>query len=186
MNTISTLAENPILLLFVVASIGYFLGNIKIGGNSLGVAAVLFTGIFFGGIDPALKIPDTIFVLGLVLFVYSIGLNSGPAFFDSYKKNGVRDFSFLISMLIFSGLVAVAMFWLFGLSPAVITGIYSGSTTNTPSLAGVIDYINSSYGDASPDISNQAVIGYSLSYPCLLYTSPSPRDGLLSRMPSSA
>ena len=165
MNTISTLAENPILLLFVVASIGYFLGNIKIGGNSLGVAAVLFTGIFFGGIDPALKIPDTIFVLGLVLFVYSIGLNSGPAFFDSYKKNGVRDFSFLISMLIFSGLVAVAMFWLFGLSPAVITGIYSGSTTNTPSLAGVIDYINSSYGDASPDISNQAVIGYSLSYP---------------------
>ncbi len=165
MNTISTLAENPILLLFVVASIGYFLGNIKIGGNSLGVAAVLFTGIFFGGIDPALKIPETIFVLGLVLFVYSIGLNSGPAFFDSYKKNGVRDFSFLISMLIFSGLIAVAMFWVFGLSPAVITGIYSGSTTNTPSLAGVIDYINSSCGDAGPDISNQAVIGYSLSYP---------------------
>lgn len=165
MNTVSTLTENPILLLFVVASIGYFLGNIKLGGNSLGVAAVLFTGIFFGAIDPALKIPDTIFVLGLVLFVYSIGLNSGPAFFDSYKNNGLRDFSFLISMLILSGLIAVGLFWLFDLTPAIITGIYSGSTTNTPSLAGVIDYINSSCGDEAGDVSNQAVIGYSLSYP---------------------
>ena len=162
---IKQFAENPLLLLFVVAAVGYFLGSIKIKGSSLGVAAVLFTGLACGAIDPSLQIPEVIFVLGLVLFVYSIGLSSGPAFFKSYRKNGLRDFLFIMSMLILSGLTAVALFWLFDLSAATITGIYAGSTTNTPALAGVIDYITSKNGTGSQELVDLAVIGYSLSYP---------------------
>lgn len=162
---ISALASNPILLLFIVASIGYLLGSFKLKGNSLGVAGVLFTGLAFGAISDEFKIPAIVFNLGLVLYVYSIGLSSGPAFFKSYKKNGLRDFGFIMVMLIFSGLVAVGIFLLFGMSAATITGIYSGSTTNTPALVGVIDYINNTYDDAGAVQVNEGVIGYSLSYP---------------------
>ncbi len=162
---IQTLAENPILLLFIVAALGYFLGNIKIFGGSLGVAAVLFTGLAFGAVDPSLKIPEVVFILGLVLFVYSIGLGSGPAFFDSYKKNGFRDFIFIVSMLVLSGLIAILLFLAFGFSASTITGIYAGSTTNTPALASVIDHINNTFSADAAALSNAAVIGYSLSYP---------------------
>ena len=162
---IQALVENPILLLFILASIGYLLGTVKIGGNALGVAAVLFTGLAFGAMSDEFEIPSIVFNLGLVLFVYSIGLSSGPAFFKSYMKNGLRDFAFITSMLILSGLIAVALFMIMGMSASTITGIYSGSTTNTPALAGVIDYINNCFGRAGDDMVNQAVIGYSLSYP---------------------
>ena len=162
---IEALASNSILLLFVVASIGYLLGTIEIKGSSLGVAAVLFTGLAVGAINDDFKIPDIVFNLGLVLFVYSIGLSSGPAFFKSYKKNGLRDFGFIVFMLALSGIIAIMMCWLFGLSATTITGIYSGSTTNTPALAGVIDYINNTSAESSSSLVNEAVIGYSLSYP---------------------
>ena len=156
--------QNPLLLLFTVASIGYLIGNIRIKGISLGVAAVLFTGLVMGALNPAFEIPPIVTNLGLVLFVYSIGLKSGPAFFKSYKKNGLRDFLFLVSMLIFSGIIAGALFFMMDISSAMITGAYAGSTTNTPALAAVIDYINNLSGDNQSMVSD-AVIGYSFSYP---------------------
>lgn len=163
---IEILIENPILLLFVVASIGYFIGTLRFKGSSLGVAAVLFTGLAFGAMNPKFHIPEIIYLLGLVLFVYSIGLSSGPAFFDSYKKNGVRDFGFIVSMLFLTGIVAVAIAYVFGFSAATITGAYAGSTTNTPALAGVIDFITNQFDPATAEpMINQAVVAYSFSYP---------------------
>lgn len=163
---IEIFSEYPLLLLFVVASLGYLLGTIKIKGSSLGVAAVLFTGLAFGAIDPRLQIPEIIFLLGLTLFVYSIGLSSGSAFFSSYQKNGIRDFLFILSMLIFSGVIASALWLLFGFSAATITGVYTGSTTNTAALAGVLDYINSGMDKETAAVMIQeAVVGYSFSYP---------------------
>jgi len=163
---IEILSQNSILLLFVVASLGYLLGNIKIKGSSLGVAAVLFTGLAFGAIDPGLHIPEVVYLLGLVLFVYSIGLSSGPVFFHSYKNNGLHDFLFIMSMLILSGLLAVGLWYILGFSAATITGAYAGSTTNTPALAGVIDYITNNFENGTSDtLINDAVVGYSFSYP---------------------
>lgn len=163
---IQLLGENPLLLLFVVASLGYLLGTIKIKGGSLGVAAILFTGLFFGAIDPSLKVPEIILLLGLSLFVYSIGLSSGPAFFNAYKNNRLRDFAFIIFSLIFSGLIAAALSLLFDFSAAATAGIYSGSTTNTAAMAGVIDIINRSFEDAESGLLLQdVVVGYSFSYP---------------------
>lgn len=163
---IEIFSEYPLLLLFVVASLGYLVGTIKIKGSSLGVAAVLFTGLAFGAIDPRLQIPEIIFLLGLTLFVYSIGLSSGPAFFSSYQKNGVRDFLFIMTMLTLSGVIATGLWLLFGFSAATITGIYTGSTTNTAALAGVLDYINTSMSkETAATLIQEAVVGYSFSYP---------------------
>ncbi len=163
---IEFLVAYPLVLLFTVASLGYLLGKFSIKGNSLGVASVLFTGLAFGAIDPRLQIPEIIFLLGLSIFVYSIGLSSGPAFFESYRKNGARDILFTLSTLIFSGIVASILWLLFDFSAAMITGIYSGSTTNTAALAGVLDYIATTYdSDQVNDLTQQAVVGYSFSYP---------------------
>ncbi|MBX2846294.1 MAG: hypothetical protein KTR13_08780 [Saprospiraceae bacterium] len=160
------LAEYPLLLLFVVASLGYLIGTFKIKGSSLGVAAVLFTGLAFGAMNPEFKIPEIIFQLGLSIFVYSIGLSSGPAFFDSYRKNGIRDFLFITSILVFTGVAAAALALLLDFSAATITGVYTGSTTNTAALAGVIDYIGNTFpANESSDLLQDTVVGYTFSYP---------------------
>lgn len=156
--------DYPLLLLFTVASLGYLVGSIKVRGTSLGVAAILFTGLAIGAIDPRLHLPEIILQLGLSIFVYSIGLSSGPAFFKSYRKNGFREILFILSMLILSGLIACLLWFMFGFSAATVTGIYSGSTTNTAALAGVIDYINTTYPQ-NQQLVQDAVLGYSFSYP---------------------
>ncbi len=160
------LIDNPLLLLFVVAAVGYLVGSIKIGGSSLGVAAVLFTGLAFGAVDNRLQIPEILLITGLAIYVYSLGLSSGPAFFKSYKKNGLKDFFFIISMLALSALIAIGLYLAFGFTPATITGIYCGSTTNTAALAGVIDLIgNSGSQETINQLTQEIVIGYSFSYP---------------------
>lgn len=163
---IEILRDNPVLLLFVVAAIGYFLGTLKIRGQSLGVSAILFTGLFFGAIDPNIHVPGIILSLGLSIFVYSIGLNSGPAFFNSYQKNGLRDFLFVVVMMLLSGAISIGLWALFGFSAAVIAGVYAGSTTNTAAMAGVIDMIKNTYDEeAASVLVEDIVVGYSFSYP---------------------
>jgi len=158
-------SNNPLLLLFVVAAVGYFVGKVNIKGNSLGVSAVLFVGLAFGALNPAFNVPQIIFQLGIVFFVYSVGLSSGPAFFNSFKKNGIRDIGFVMVMLTITALLAVGIFYLLKLDAASITGIYSGSTTNTPALASVIDLVDRRGGGDNQGIKDALVIGYTYSYP---------------------
>jgi len=162
----SLLTSNPLLLLFSVAAIGYFIGSLKFKGNSLGVSAVLFVGLFFGAFCKDFVAPDILFELGLVFFVYSIGLSSGAAFFKSIKKNGVRDISFVLIMLLTTAGLAVLIAVLFGFPASELVGIYAGSTTNTPALAGVIDLINQNYkGVDITNMTEMSVIAYSFTYP---------------------
>jgi putative transport protein len=81
-------------------AIGYPLGHIKIKGSSLGVAAVLFVGLAIGSLSPELKLPEILSTLGLALFVYTIGLSSGPGFFASLRRKGLRDNLLAVSMII--------------------------------------------------------------------------------------
>lgn len=74
------------MLLFAVSAVGYAIGRIKIKGASLGVAVVLFVGLAVGVLDPEVKLPTVIFELGLVLFVYTVGLASGPGFVASMTR----------------------------------------------------------------------------------------------------
>lgn len=159
-------SENPLVLLFVVAAIGYLVGKINFLGVSLGVAAILFVGLAFGAMFPAADIPEILFKLGLVIFVYSIGIGSGTAFFKSIKANGSRDIVFGIVMLTISAALAVAIHYFFNFDASTTTGIYTGSTTNTPALAAVIEQINQLKNVGSPSsLSERAVVSYSFTYP---------------------
>ena len=159
--------ENPILLLFVVAAIGYWVGSIKVRGSSLGVASVLFVGLIFGSLSPDLRIPDILTFLGLTMFVYTVGLSSGPSFFSLFRQRGSRDLIFVFIMLTFSAGITIGLHFLFGLEASTTAGLFAGSTTNTPALAGLLDQIGNTNLSASAkkDMSELGVIGYSLSYP---------------------
>ena len=164
---VQSFLESPLLLLFVVIAIGYAVGNIAIKGAKLGVAAVLFVGLGFGALDPNLMVPDIIITLGLSIFVYTIGISSGPSFFRTLLKRGAIDISFsIIALLIFS-LFTFAAYYFLDMNKATAAGLLSGSVTSTPALAGILDVIN----NANPSELNQelfsdsAVIGYSLAYP---------------------
>jgi putative transport protein len=162
MNTFIT--ENPLLLLFLVISIGYLIGNIKVKGTGLGTTAVLFIGLAFGAMNPDFNVPDIIFQIGIVFFVYTVGLRSGPAFFDSFRKNGWRDITFVMLMLGLSAIVTIAIYYAMDFDKATIVGMYSGSSTNTTALAGVIDMVNLKE-KGNPITINHLVVGYTFSYP---------------------
>jgi putative transport protein len=163
---IQLLIDNPLLLLFVVAAIGYPLGQIKVRGISLGVAAVLFVGLAFGALHPDLKLPEVIYSLGLVLFVYTVGLSSGPGFFASLRRKGLRYNLLVVGMICVGALASFAIGIALHLRPAVTAGMFAGSLTNTPALAGVVDYVK---GIAPAVLLDQMVadpvIGYSITYP---------------------
>lgn len=163
---IELLGSNPLLLLFVVAALGYGLGNLKIRNSRLGVAAVLFVGLFFGSLDTSLQIPNIVFLLGLAIFVYTIGLSSGPGFFAGFSSNGNKNLGFVLFTMITSGLIAVGMYFAFDFSPAAIGGIFSGASTNTPALAGLLDSIQKTVdSNAQEEMMESAVVGYSITYP---------------------
>jgi len=163
---VAFLVEEPLLLLFIVAGLGYLLGNIKVKGISLGVAAVLFVGLAFGALSPDMKLPSVIVDLGLIIFVYTIGLSSGPGFFASFKRKGLRDNTFVFLLLLFAALLTVGAAQLFGLRSTVAAGMYAGSLTNTPALAGVLETVARITPAAQADVvGTEPVIGYSVAYP---------------------
>ena len=161
------LAHQPLLVLFLVIGIGYFVGSIRVLGFSLGPAAVLFSGIAIGAIDPQLRIPEFIPTLGLILFVYTTGLQSGSAFFGSFGSRGVRANLLAVSVLCIAAAMCAAASRIWNVGPALIVGVFTGSLTNTPALASSIEAIRSAtagYGNASEWL-NAPVIGYGVTYP---------------------
>jgi putative transport protein len=92
------------LLLFAVIGLGYLAGSVSVLGFSLGPAAVLFAGIFFGALDPRLRIPDLIYVFGLIFFVYTIGLQSGSTFFASFGRRSLRANLIAAGVIVFAEL----------------------------------------------------------------------------------
>jgi putative transport protein len=162
---IQLLSDNPLLLLVIVAAIGYSVGQIKIRGTSLGIAAVLFVGLFFGALDPRLKLPDAFYLLGLVVVVYTIGLSSGPTFFRALRRQGLRDNLLCVGMLLLGAGLLASLQPLLGLRPALVAGMFAGSFTNTPALASVLDYIRSYATTTAPEqMLSDPVVGYSATY----------------------
>jgi len=163
---LKTLIDNPLLLLFLVAAIGYPLGRIKIRGSSLGVASVLFTGLAIGSLHPDLKLPEIIYILGVALFVYTVGLANGPAFLASLRRQGVRNNLLVVGVLIFAAGLTVLAQKLFQLKPALSAGMFAGSLTNTPALAAILDIIKHT---VPREMLNRfladPVVGYSVTYP---------------------
>ena len=158
-----TLVANPVLLLFVVVAVGFAAGKIRIGGFSLGIAAVLFAGIGMGALDDRFVLPDAFWVLGLALFVYTIGLTSGPSFLATLRRRGLAVNGLVVAAIVAASLVAVAGHELLGLSAARATGSFTGGETNTPALAAAIETLKGKSGFDT--LAAEPIVGYSLSYP---------------------
>jgi putative transport protein len=156
--------SNPLLLLFAVIAVGYPLGRVKIGGFSLGVAAVLFAGLGAGALNPAFKLPELISQLGLVLFVYTVGLANGTTFVHSFRRRGLRDAGFAAAVLAAAAALVFALSRAVGLDGPTAAGVFAGSLTNTPALAAVLESLAHGSG-STPSLAAEPVVAYSVAYP---------------------
>ena len=132
-------------VLALVAVVGLWIGNVKIRGVGFGIGGVLFGGIIVGHfVDQAgvaLSSPMLHFIqeFGLILFVYTIGIQVGPGFFASLRVSGLRLNLFAILIVILGGLVTAVLHKLFNIPLPVVLGIFSGAVTNTPALGAFDD-----------------------------------------------
>ncbi len=163
---IEVLIKYPLLQLFLIAALGYPLGRIKFFGSSLGVASVLFVGLGFGALHEDLRLPDIVYVLGLVLFVYTIGLSSGSTFVASLRREGLRDNLFVAGVLLMAFGITVVASRSIGMPPSFTAGAFAGSLTNTPALAGILDTLKGYPETGNLDqLLAEPVIAYSITYP---------------------
>ncbi len=164
---IQAFIDNPLLLLFFTIAVGYGFGMISVRGFKLSTAAVLFVGLFLGGLNPEMHIPEFVIYFGLAIFIYAIGLSSAPTFFNSIKQNGIRDIGLILFMLTVTVSIAAGLHYLCLFDPQTTAGLYAGATTNTAALAGLIDLIDSSANGMSIKNmqSDDAVAAYSIAYP---------------------
>jgi len=155
----TTLLAEQMLVLFAILALGSWLGSLSIRGVSLGTAAVFFVGLAFGHFG--LTVPKPVMDLGLLLFVYAIGLQAGPRFFRTFRRQG-REFVVVGAVaLLAAGIVTVVMARLLHLPYALAAGMFTGALTNTPSLASVIDAV----GRADPAQAATVSVGYGIAYP---------------------
>jgi putative transport protein len=163
---VDRLAENPTLLLFVVAGCGFLLARIRIAGFSLGIAAVLFAGVAIGAAEPSLKIAEPVWTLGLSILVYTIGLASGPSFVAAMRRRGIAANAMVLAAVVLASLVAAACVWIIGVSAPTAAGIFAGGLTNTPALASALDSLKNLVPASHFDVvAAQPVVGYALAYP---------------------
>ena len=154
---------HSVLILSLTIAFGIILAKIKVRGVSLGVTWILFVGIVFGHFNMNLDEHLLHFLkeFGLILFVYSIGLQVGPGFFSSFKKGGVR-LNLLATMVVCAGvLVTCGLYVITGLPVTTMVGILSGAVTNTPGLGAAQQAYSDMTGIDSPDIA----LGYAVAYP---------------------
>jgi len=154
---IDLLVSQPLLLLFLVLAVGYAAGRISFGGVQFGIAAVLFAGLAVGALDPRLQVPEFVRSFGLVIFVYSIGISSGPGFLASMRRRGLRDTAWTVGLLCAAAALAALAERLLHLPSGITAGLFCGALTNTPALAAVLERLPA--GAPGP------VVGYSIAYP---------------------
>ena len=156
-------------VLALVAVVGLWIGNVKIRGVGFGIGGVLFGGIFVGhfadqlGLVLSAEMLHFIQEFGLILFVYTIGIQVGPGFFASLRVSGLRLNLFAFGIVVMGGLVTAILHKLFDIPLPVVLGIFSGAVTNTPAL-GAGQQILRDLG-ISPGIVDQMGMSYAMAYP---------------------
>ncbi|EMK8727170.1 TPA: putative transporter [Escherichia coli] len=156
-------------ILALVAVVGLFIGNVKFRGIGLGIGGVLFGGIIVGhfvsqaGMTLSSDMLHVIQEFGLILFVYTIGIQVGPGFFASLRVSGLRLNLFAVLIVIIGGLVTAILHKLFDIPLPVVLGIFSGAVTNTPAL-GAGQQILRDMGTPM-EMVDQMGMSYAMAYP---------------------
>src|SRR5512139_1761334 len=150
------IGTQPILTAFLAIGLGYLVGQINIGGFSLGVGAVLFVGLALGAFAPKAQIVGPISLTGLIMFLYGIGILYGRQFFEGMAGAAGRKYNLLALIGVVAGLaVALGLGQAFGVKVGHTLGIFAGSMTSTATLQAALDVMKNT--DPS--------IGYSVAYP---------------------
>ncbi|EIP8163202.1 putative transporter [Escherichia coli] len=156
-------------ILALVAVVGLFIGNVKFRGIGVGIGGVLFGGIIVGhfvsqaGMTLSSDMLHVIQEFGLILFVYTIGIQVGPGFFASLRVSGLRLNLFAVLIVIIGGLVTAILHKLFDIPLPVVLGIFSGAVTNTPAL-GAGQQILRDLGTPM-EMVDQMGMSYAMAYP---------------------
>src|SRR5690554_6079267 len=163
---INALLAQEMVVLFAILVIGSWLGQLSLRGITLGTAGVLFVALTFGHFG--LTVPAAVMDLGLVLFVYAVGLQAGPRFFRTFRRHG---FQYILIALIVAGvgiLAAVAVSYYLDIPYTLASGLYTGALTCTPCLAGAIDTVLRTGGSVSDTAT--VSVGYGVAYPYSMIT----------------
>ena len=154
---------HSILVVAIVIAIGVILGKFKLFGISLGMTWILFVGIIVSHFGITIDNTTMAFVkdFGLILFVFSLGLQVGPGFFASFKKGGVRLNLLTLILVLLSGLVTIVIHTITGIEMPTMVGVMSGAVTNTPGLGAA----QQAYYEASGIMDSTIPAGYAVAYP---------------------
>lgn len=173
-NTLFSPNDTPditqsLIVLFLAISVGFFVGRIKIGSVSLGVSAVMFVGLFLGHLGFSMDAELIQFVreFGLILFVYGIGIQVGPTFFSSFKKEGLIFNALGVGTVFLGGIITYLIHLLVNVKIENAVGLMSGSVTNTPGLGAAkttLIEIQKQLNLPSDHFSDPA-IAYAITYP---------------------
>lgn len=161
---------HAIFLYALVIAFGVILGKIKIFGVSLGVTFVLFVGIVVGHLQLTVNTEILHFIreFGLILFIFSIGLQVGPGFFSSFKRGGLVLNGLAVLIIVLNIVVALAIYFGFGnISISNLVGVLSGAVTNTPGLGAAQQTLTEAAG-ATPETAEAIkgmAMGYAAAYP---------------------
>lgn len=162
----TSLASTLMLMSFVIA-VGIFIGKLKVAGVSLGVTFVLFVGILMGhfGYTVDSEVLKFIREFGLILFIFAIGLQVGPAFFASFKEGGIRLNMLAVLAIVLNVAITVAIYFIDGhTSMTALVGVMSGAVTNTPGLAAAQQSLSGT-PEAVAEAVNTMSMGYAAAYP---------------------
>lgn len=160
------ITQSLIVILIAIAA-GVFAGRIKVKGVSLGVSAVMFTGLLMGHVGYRINenILDFIRDLGLILFVYGIGIQVGPSFFSSFRKEGVKLNALAVSTVLLGGVITYLIFRFTGQQIDNIVGLMSGAVTNTPGLGAAKSALQEVQQSVPGRKFNDPAIAYAIAYP---------------------
>lgn len=152
-----------VLILSLVIALGIMLSKIKVAGISFGIACILFVGILFGHFHLSLdeKLLHFLKDFGLILFIYSIGLQVGPGFFSAFKKGGLTLNILAVTSILLSVFVTVILYYATDIPITTMVGILSGAVTNTPGLGAAQQTYYEINGADTLDITT----GYAVAYP---------------------
>ena len=154
---------HSVLILSLVIAFGVMLGKIKIAGVSFGVTWILFVGILFGhfGFNINEHLLHFVKEFGLILFVYSVGLQVGPGFFSAFRKGGLSLNMVAMIVVLVGVLLTVLLHFVTGLPITTMVGVLSGAVTNTPGLGAAQQAVGDITGGDAPEIA----MAYAVAYP---------------------
>lgn len=168
-------AHNPLLMLFAVVALGYPISKLRIAGASFGIASILFAGIALGalvmapGLDPSLKKDISkemklVYELGLAVFVYAMGLSISHSFWAAFSREGMKKNAVVFLVMITSTAFVVVLAKLMGFNARYAAGLLTGSFTNMPALAGVIERVKTMSGVGPVELA-QPTVASAIAYP---------------------